>query len=67
MKYKFFIAHKATIAVAPLAGAWIEIIDENKYNIKDEVAPLAGAWIEIILSDVKKAKKKGRSPRGSVD
>ena len=36
--------------VAPLAGAWIEIlikIDESGY---EEVAPLAGAWIEITLA-----------------
>ena len=37
-------------AVAPLAGAWIEIIDfwDGKWVVR--VAPLAGAWIEIALS-----------------
>ena len=34
--------------VAPLAGAWIEMIQENEYDEDGEVAPLAGAWIEII-------------------
>ena len=39
--------------VAPLAGAWIEIIDGGKIpRTTNAVAPLAGAWIEIILSDV---------------
>ena len=35
-------------SVAPLAGAWIEILNPivNDYCI-EEVAPLAGAWIEI--------------------
>ena len=34
--------------VAPLAGAWIEIVigmDKEKFR---NVAPLAGAWIEIL-------------------
>ena len=35
-------------AVAPLAGAWIEI-SRNSFRISTIlVAPLAGAWIEII-------------------
>ena len=33
--------------VAPLAGAWIEIVDAQKYPDTETVAPLAGAWIEI--------------------
>ena len=33
--------------VAPLAGAWIEIVLERLKGIKGPVAPLAGAWIEI--------------------
>ncbi len=35
------------IAVAPLAGAWIEIITEFGLFCADDVAPLADAWIEI--------------------
>ena len=35
------------IAVAPLAGAWIEILVESQNALKRKVAPLAGAWIEI--------------------
>ena len=35
------------IIVAPLAGAWIEIIEKAIEAVKIYVAPLAGAWIEI--------------------
>ena len=34
--------------VAPLAGAWIEIISFGGIISARSVAPLAGAWIEII-------------------
>ena len=33
--------------VAPLAGAWIEIISDFLFLSAYRVAPLAGAWIEI--------------------
>ena len=33
--------------VAPLAGAWIEMLEKVKHTLGDTVAPLAGAWIEI--------------------
>ncbi len=33
--------------VAPLAGAWIEILKTEEVFTLPEVAPLAGAWIEI--------------------
>ena len=33
--------------VAPLAGAWIEIVYSYWYWACIRVAPLAGAWIEI--------------------
>ena len=35
--------------VAPLVGAWIEIIGERKAPKGYMVAPLVGAWIEIAL------------------
>ena len=38
-------------SVAPLAGAWIEIVGENLKLLKGDVAPLAGAWIEMITKD----------------
>ena len=34
--------------VAPLAGAWIEIVTPDGHDMPLNVAPLAGAWIEII-------------------
>ncbi len=36
-----------TFAVAPLVGAWIEILQTLIYSLKASVAPLVGAWIEI--------------------
>ena len=36
-------------AVAPFAGAWIEIARQAVMGNGDFVAPFAGAWIEIIL------------------
>ena len=34
-------------AVAPFAGAWIEIEKFNRFLETKTVAPFAGAWIEI--------------------
>ena len=34
-------------AVAPFAGAWIEILIESGFLPEAKVAPFAGAWIEI--------------------
>ena len=36
--------------VAPLAGAWIEIMRPEYQSHNHIVAPLAGAWIEILSS-----------------
>ena len=33
--------------VAPLAGAWIEIMSNVNISCVSAVAPLAGAWIEM--------------------
>ena len=38
------------IYVAPLVGAWIEIVLEPPEPIIVKVAPLVGAWIEIIFN-----------------
>ena len=55
------------VHVAPLAGAWIEIVHYvNCKNLKS-VAPLAGAWIEITKTICRISGACGRSPRGSVD
>ena len=37
----------AKIAVAPLVGAWIEILRSDPADTRTVVAPLVGAWIEI--------------------
>ena len=39
-------------AVAPLAGAWIEIDFLSLTGIPLLVAPLAGAWIEILKNTI---------------
>ena len=54
-------------AVAPLAGAWIEIQGIGQRKIWMRVAPLAGAWIEISKSLGFVAALIRRSPCGSVD
>ena len=33
--------------VAPLVGAWVEILESEPDNQYDPVAPLVGAWVEI--------------------
>ena len=39
--------------VAPLVGAWIEIVKSMTYLEVSVVAPLVGAWIEITECDIK--------------
>ena len=53
--------------VAPLAGAWIEIVHLYRWSSDHPVAPLAGAWIEITEEHTIFHHGPGRSPRGSVD
>ena len=57
----------AEIAVAPLVGAWIEIIRLAQRVRLRAVAPLVGAWIEITFRNTIALLKIRRSPRGSVD
>ena len=47
---KFFIWYRYSPheIVAPLAGAWIEIVVAGWLMPQAGVAPLAGAWIEIV-------------------
>ena len=49
MKYDLIRAFLVRAVVAPLAGAWIEIINDLIKFFQIGVAPLAGAWIEISL------------------
>ena len=60
-------AEETKEAVAPLAGAWIEIIFVVHNITIFVVAPLAGARIEIINRYKKTHNLFCRSPRGSVD
>ena len=67
MKYFPVCFCKKGDAVAPFAGAWIEIAIDILADPGTLVAPFAGAWIEIsgtihIITDVVR-----RSLRGSVD
>ncbi len=38
--------------VAPLAGAWVEIVSAAGRGYKEIVAPLAGAWVEIAWKEL---------------
>ena len=53
--------------VAPLAGAWIEMVLISQGRKSGGVAPLAGAWIEIAGEPQNHEHDRSRSPRGSVD
>ena len=53
--------------VAPLAGAWIEIVKRIGESFGTKVAPLAGAWIEIECPSQCVPALVCRSPYGSVD
>ena len=49
MKFKIYINLLCVECVAPLVGAWIEIIGFEKSFATSSVAPLVGAWIEILF------------------
>ena len=51
--YKSYYLNLVTFAVAPLAGAWVEILPLKKKASVKFVAPLAGAWVEIVDMDAK--------------
>ena len=48
LKYRVAAFARSPTAVAPLVGAWIEIIPKERYDHMVEVAPLVGAWIEMM-------------------
>ncbi len=58
---------ESVIYVAPLAGAWIEIVGVGVEVSDTAVAPLAGAWIEMFPDACYFCTLFCRSPRGSVD
>ena len=45
-------------AVAPLVGAWIEIVLFRKSSVLYIVAPLVGAWIEMLQNTLQACDKK---------
>ena len=47
MKFDFYAASEGAASVAPLAGAWVEIVSGLYGSNGGHVAPLAGAWVEI--------------------
>ena len=47
MKYHLSVQEKLPLQVAPLVGAWIEIMEKKQEKNNIHVAPLVGAWIEI--------------------
>ena len=51
-------------AVAPLAGAWIEILSLKFFFRRFGVAPLAGAWIEIPTRPCENCTRARRTPHG---
>ena len=55
------------VEVAPLGGAWIEILCKLDKALIAKVAPLGGAWIEITLETTLLISTLGRTPRGCVD
>ena len=64
--YKSYYLNLVTFAVAPLAGAWVEMSVIVRISSMSKVAPLAGAWVEIRSSIPQFPCRASRSPRGSV-
>ncbi len=52
-------------AVAPLVGAWIEILRKLMQNRTIMVAPLVGAWIEILKAPLVMVRLTRRSSVGA--
>ena len=50
--YKSYYLNLVTFAVAPLAGAWVEMLSHIYDSTKALVAPLAGAWVEIPVTEL---------------
>ena len=67
LKYARDAQENGSLCVAPLAGAWIEILSFRPPFRPLPVAPLAGAWIEISKNLAFLFLQLCRSPRGRVD
>ena len=48
LKFDLKYSPYASLVVAPLVGAWIEIEGALTFDTSLVVAPLVGAWIEIL-------------------
>ena len=57
LKYNCGGFGNCSFLVAPLAGAWIEILSVSRLLLAEKVAPLAGAWIEIQMKADAEAQK----------
>ena len=55
------------ITVAPLAGAWIEIVHQNSDQQQDQSLPSRERGLKFDSVSLCYLKQPGRSPRGSVD
>ena len=53
MKFAEELAEELELAVAPFAGAWIEIRAPIRNAAAAVVAPFAGAWIEIFCCTIR--------------
>ena len=58
MKYHLSVQEKLPLQVAPLVGAWIEIMEKKQEKNNIHVAPLVGAWIEIKYTSTLMHNKK---------
>ena len=63
-KFSFCVIYSL---VAPHAGAWIEMVDEDYSYRKAKVAPHAGAWIEILYCSIWVTSALRRTSRRCVD
>ena len=61
--YKSYYLNLVTFAVAPLAGAWVEIRLLFCVYLHSVVAPLAGAWVEILVFFKKSCHKSSLPSR----
>ena len=50
LKWLLKNSYSQCMKVAPLVGAWIEILKRHRKSKQRFVAPLVGAWIEILPS-----------------
>ena len=67
LKSKEVKKEKSVVGVAPLVGAWIEILETGQPYKIVPVAPLVGAWIEMPRLFWRTNRSIRRTPCGCVD